>query len=152
MRSGNGRKHYSSLCKIKNNNFKINNEMQWMRYKSLHFNFTTMFIQPSFQLSSYLANITKITKRAWNKIDAIPVLNRNRIFKIKFSSSKDPILIENQNGIYFIPCFPCNLGYIGQTRRQLKARFDEHRLKVKNEELKMNLIYCISLLVLQSLL
>ena len=55
-------------------------------------------------------------------------------YKIRFSSPKDPIPIENQNGIYFIPLSSCNLGYIGQTRRRLKARLDEHRRKVKNEE------------------
>ena len=55
--------------------------------------------------------------------------------QINFFSPKDPIPIENRNGIYFIPCSSCNLGYIGQTRRRLKARLDEHRRKVKNEEI-----------------
>ena len=45
------------------------------------FNFATMFIQSSFQPSSCLANITKITRRTWNKIEDTPVLNRNRIFR-----------------------------------------------------------------------
>ena len=36
--------------------------------------------------------------------------------KIKFSSPKDPIPIENRSGIYFISCSSCNLGYIDQTR------------------------------------
>ena len=68
MRSGNGIRRYTSLCKIKimiagptmrsngwANNFFI-------------FNFTTTFIQPSFQPSFCLANITKITGRIYNKI------------------------------------------------------------------------------------
>ena len=49
------------------------------------------------------------------------------INKIKFSSLKDPIPIENQNGIYFISCSSCNLGHIGQRRRRLKVRLVEHR-------------------------
>ena len=31
------------------------------------------------------------------------------VYKIKFSSPKDPIPIENRSGIYFIPCSFCNL-------------------------------------------
>ena len=48
---------------------------------------------------------------------------------IKFSSPKGSIPIENQSGIYFIPC-SCNLCYIGQTRRRLKAMLNEHCRKV----------------------
>ena len=60
--------------------------------------------------------------------------------KMEFSFLKDPITIENRNGINFIPYSSCNLGYIDKTRRLLKAKLDEHRLKVKNEE-----IYCSSI-------
>ena len=43
------------------------------------FNFATIFIQPSFQPFSSLADITKITTRAKNKKNAVLVLNMNRI-------------------------------------------------------------------------
>ena len=45
------------------------------------FNFTTMFIQPSFQASSSLANITNVIRRTWNKIDPTQVLNWIWIYK-----------------------------------------------------------------------
>ena len=48
------------------------------------------------------------------------------INKIKFSSPKNLILIDICSGIYFIPCCPCNLGYIGQTRRQLNAGHEQN--------------------------
>ena len=57
------------------------------------------------------------------------------VTKIKFSSPKDPLAIENQSRIHFIPCSCCNLGYNGQTRRQLNTKLDEHRSKVKNEDI-----------------
>ena len=51
---------------------------------------------------------------------------------MKFSSPKDPIPIENRSVINFISCSSPNLGYVG---RRLKARLDDHRRKVKNEEI-----------------
>ena len=47
----------------------------------IFFNFTTMFIQRSFQPSSCLANVTKITRKTWNKTDATSLHNRNRTFR-----------------------------------------------------------------------
>ena len=55
-----------------------------MVQKSMDFctiNFATMFIQPIFKPSACLANVTKISRRTRNKINAIPVFNRNMIFK-----------------------------------------------------------------------
>ena len=47
---------------------------------------------------------------------------------------------ENWSGICFIPCSSWNLGYIDQTRRQLKDRLNEHLHKVKNEEIYSSFI------------
>ena len=55
--------------------------------------------------------------------------------KIKFSFLEDSILNENQCTIYFIPYTFSNLGYAGQTSRQLKTKVDEHYLKIKIEEI-----------------
>lgn len=46
--------------------------------------------------------------------------------KIKFCSLKDPVTIENQRGIYLIPCF-CSSDYIDQTNIALKFRLNEIR-------------------------
>ena len=81
MTSGNGRRHYTSLCKIKIMIARPTMRCNGWGINIFIFNFTTMFIQPRFQPSSCLTNIAKITRRTWNKIDATPVLNRNRIFR-----------------------------------------------------------------------
>ena len=36
--------------------------------------------------------------------------------------------------LHYIACSSCNLGNIGQTRRQLKAKMDEYCYKVENED------------------
>ena len=68
------------------------------------------------------------------------------------SSSPKYSILKNRRGIHFIPCSR-NLGYIGYTRRRLKAQVEEHRRKVKNEEIKTFFkkipFHYFSLLVLQ---
>ena len=39
---------------------------------------------------------------------------------------------ETFNVIYLIQCPPCNLQYIGETKRRLKDRFNEHRRPILN--------------------
>ena len=65
--------------------------------------------------SSISFKITKILSRFGFKVSFRPVN------KIKFSSPKDPIPIENQSGIYFIPCSSCNLGYIVLNQFRVKG-------------------------------
>ena len=81
MTSGKSRRHYTSLCKIKIMIARPTMRSNGWGINLFIFNFTTMFIQPRFQPSSCLTNIAKITRRTWNKINATPVLNRNRIFR-----------------------------------------------------------------------
>ena len=57
-------------------------------------------------------------------------------------SPKHPILTENQNRIYSIPCSYHNLGCTGQTRRRLKAKMDAHRRKLKNRNICSSSIGC----------
>ena len=40
---------------------------------------------------------------------------------------KSHITCETPNDIYMIQCTKCNLQYIGETKRRLKDRFNEHR-------------------------
>ncbi len=46
---------------------------------------------------------------------------------------------DTKNLIYMIQCNRCNLQYIGEVKRRLKYRFDEHRRTLDN--LKVNLIH-----------
>ena len=48
---------------------------------------------------------------------------------------KDPISTDTRNDIYFVACFSIDLGNIGQIKAWLKAKLDEHHLKIKNEEI-----------------
>ena len=81
MRNRNWRRHYTSLWKIKTMIVRPTMRCNGRSMNLFIYNFATMFIQSSFQPSSCLANITKFTRRTWNKIDATPVLNGNRIFR-----------------------------------------------------------------------
>ena len=77
----NGRWHYTRIFKI--NMIIVRPTMRYNGWSInlFIFNFMTIFIQPSFQPSSCLASIAKITRRTWNKIGATPILNMNRIFR-----------------------------------------------------------------------
>ena len=43
---------------------------------------------------------------------------------------------DTQNLIYMIQCNRCNLQYIGETKRRLKDRFNEHRRTIDNPNSK----------------
>ena len=45
---------------------------------------------------------------------------------------KSNLTCETKNLIYMIQCNRCNLQYIGETKRRLKDRFNEHRRSIDN--------------------
>ena len=45
---------------------------------------------------------------------------------------KSNLTCDTKNLIYMIQCNRCNLQYIGQTKRRLKDRFNEHRRTIDN--------------------
>ena len=50
-------------------------------------------------------------------------------------SAKDPLTLEEKSClVYQVPCFDCNFVDIGQTKWDLKSRFAEHKLAIKNQE------------------
>ena len=116
-----------ALNKFKKPKSSVRNSDSCLNPMVLVFYFLNPVVLAFYFLISF--KISKILSRFGYKVSFRPVN------KIKFSSPKDPIPIENRSGIYFIPCSSCNLGCIGQTRRRLKSRLDEHRRKVKNEEI-----------------
>jgi hypothetical protein len=48
-----------------------------------------------------------------------------------FGKGKDVILNEQQ-GVYEVPCGSCNKTYVGQTSRKISHRIQEHRVAVSN--------------------
>ena len=51
-------------------------------------------------------------------------------------SIKSNLTCETKNLIYMIQCNRCNLQYIGETKRRLKDRFNEHRRTIDNPNTK----------------
>ena len=49
---------------------------------------------------------------------------------------KSNLTCETKNLIYMIQCNRCNLQYIGETKRRLKDRFNEHRRTIDNPNTK----------------
>ena len=48
------------------------------------------------------------------------------------------ILGPSENVIYMVQCNRCNLQYIGETKRRLKDRFNEHRRAVDKTNINLN--------------
>ena len=46
------------------------------------------------------------------------------------------ITCNTKNVIYMVQCNRCNLQYIGETKRRLKDRFNEHRRAVDKNKIK----------------
>jgi len=51
-------------------------------------------------------------------------------------STKDPLPIREQSGVYEISCSDCDKKYIGQTRRALHTRVKEHIRSIKNRDIQ----------------
>ena len=51
---------------------------------------------------------------------------------------KSNLTCETKNLIYMIQCNRCNLQYIGETKRRLKDRFNEHRRTIGNPNYTAN--------------
>ena len=49
---------------------------------------------------------------------------------------KSNLTCDTKNRIYMIQCNRCNLQYIGETKRRLKDRFNEHRRTIDNPNTK----------------
>ena len=49
---------------------------------------------------------------------------------------KSNLTCDTKNLIYMIQCNRCNLQYIGETKRRLKDRFNEHRRTIDNPKTK----------------
>ena len=49
---------------------------------------------------------------------------------------KSNLTCDTKNLIYIIQCNRCNLQYIGETKRRLKDRFNEHRRTIDNPDAK----------------
>ena len=56
--------------------------------------------------------------------------------QVKHAPSLHTSLVTLRNVIYMVQCNRCNLQYIGETKRHLKDRFNEHRRAVDKTNIK----------------
>lgn len=114
----------------------------------LEFIFTTIRNRIKFHL--YKTNIT-VNRDLDKRFFTIPYVKdiserflslNNNIFKVAFTltnklnkfikTGKDPLSSDDQsNVVYKISCKDCNATYVGQTKRKLKTRINEHRADIK---------------------
>jgi len=84
---------------------------------------------------TFSPNITNSLKNTFERFNMKMVHNNDSKLKFTLGSTKDKISQSEKSGIYQINCSSCDAKYIGQTRRSVKKRFDEHHRSVKNKEL-----------------
>lgn len=75
----------------------------------------------------YEERTSRVMRRAFEKI-GMDAAHSSRMFQLKtlLGSAKDKKTIEEKSGIYCIKCPECGNKYIGQTRRLIVTRFNEH--------------------------
>jgi len=83
---------------------------------------------------TYAPNITNKLKNTFENFNIRMVHSNDKKLRTVLGSTKDKIHATEKSGIYQINCSTCDAKYIGQTRRSLKKRFDEHHRSVKNKE------------------
>ena len=82
----------------------------------------------------YIQGVSDKIQRVLNevgvKIAMKPHLTRRKLLP----SPKDPFDYNEKSClVYQVPCRDCSFVYIGQTKRDLKSRLDEHKRAIKNQ-------------------
>jgi len=106
-------------------------------------NLSTLFSQNQQILKSnekrvavtYAPTITNKLQNSFERCNIKMVYSGNEKLKSALGSTKDKLPFAEKSGIYEIKCSNCNYKYIGQTRRSIKKRFDEHHRSIKNKEI-----------------
>lgn len=75
---------------------------------------------------AYVLQITNKLKNVFNEFDMTLVYKNNNKLGDLLGSTKDRKDSLEKSGIYRIRCSGCDAVYIGQTRRPIKKRFNEH--------------------------
>ena len=83
----------------------------------------------------YIQGISDKIRRILNEAGLKVALKPCKTIGNLFSLPKDPIEAhEKSQLIYKVPCGDCDFVYIGQTKRDLKSRINEHKRAVKNQQ------------------
>ena len=88
----------------------------------------------SFICLPYIRGITDKIQRVVNKIGIRVAMKPYNTIGRFLPSLKDPLKDHEKSClVYQVPCLDCDSIYIGQTKRDLKSRLDEHKRAIKNQ-------------------
>lgn len=85
---------------------------------------------------SYVPKITNNLKSIFNEFDMTLVYKNNNKLSDLLGSTKDRKNNLEKSGIYRIKCSECDAVYIGQTKRSVKKRFNEHLKCIEHQYLR----------------
>jgi hypothetical protein len=80
---------------------------------------------------TFVPEVTNKLKRVFQKHNLCMVYSNKRKLRNLLGSTKDKCPTLKKSGIYSIKCDNCNAEYIGQTRRNIKTRYNEHFSHIK---------------------
>lgn len=83
----------------------------------------------------YAPNITNKLKYTFQRANMHIVHTNTNKLRHALGTTKDTVPVNSRSGIYEITCSDCDAKYIGQTRRAVQIRINEHLRSVKNMEL-----------------
>ena len=95
----------------------------------------------SFALIPYIQGVSDTIQRVLNEV-GVKAAMKPHLTKKFLPSLKDPLdKTENSCLVCQVPCRDCSFVYIGQTKRDLKPRLDEHKRAKKDQRLDL-LAHC----------
>lgn len=85
---------------------------------------------------SYIPQITNKLKNIFNEFDMSLVYKNNNKLSDLLGNTKDKKSELEKSGIYRISCSECNAVYVGQTRRTVLKRFNEHLKHIEHKRVR----------------
>ena len=88
----------------------------------------------SFTSIPYIQSVSDKIQRILNEVGVKVVMKPHLTIRKLLPSLKNPL--DNSEKfclVYQVPCRDCSFVYIGQTKRDLKSRLDEHKRAIKNQ-------------------
>ena len=78
-------------------------------------------------------------QRVLNEVGVKVAIKPHLTIRKLLPSLKDPLDYSEKSCLFYqVPCRDCSFVYIGQTKRDLKSRLDEHKRAIKNQRLNLS--------------
>lgn len=94
-------------------------------------NQTTQTSQKQRVSMPFAPTITNTLRHIYAKSNMQMIHTNNNKLRFSLGSTKDKIPIDERSGVYEVICSHCGRKYIGQTKRALRARIEEHLRAVR---------------------